>query len=399
MISIIPAKAGIQALNGNMTLHAIQTTQLDIPPGMIHLGIGQPDPSLLPLALIKDAAENRLSHDDASLLAYGAESGDGYFRRALANFLTEHYHKTVDADDLFVTAGASQGLDLICTLFTKPGDTIFVEEPSYFLALHIFRDHGLNIIGLPMDEDGLVVEALEENLTQHHPAFLYTIPTFHNPTSITLSATRRKQLVQLGQEHNLLIVADEVYHLLAYDSAPPQPLGNYIDEGRILSIGSFSKILAPGLRLGWIQTNQALHHRLVKSGLLESGGGLNPFTSKLVQSVLELGLQLDHLRNLKTVYGHRMAFLSAALQRHLGSSASFREPHGGFFIWLRLPEQIDAEALLSKAGQHNVGFQPGVRFSSRQSLKNYARLSFSFYDTPELETAAGRLADILRNNL
>jgi 2-aminoadipate transaminase len=399
MISIIPAKAGIQALNGNMTLHAIQTTQLDIPPGMIHLGIGQPDPSLLPLALIKDAAENRLSHDDASLLAYGAESGDGYFRRALANFLTEHYHKTVDADDLFVTAGASQGLDLICTLFTKPGDTIFVEEPSYFLALHIFRDHGLNIIGLPMDEDGLVVEALEENLTQHHPAFLYTIPTFHNPTSITLSAARRKQLVQLGQEHNLLIVADEVYHLLAYDSAPPQPLGNYIDEGRILSIGSFSKILAPGLRLGWIQTNQALHHRLVKSGLLESGGGLNPFTSKLVQSVLELGLQLDHLRNLKTVYGHRMAFLSAALQRHLGSSASFREPHGGFFIWLRLPEQIDAEALLSEAGQHNVGFQPGVRFSSRQSLKNYARLSFSFYDTPELETAAGRLADILRNNL
>ncbi len=399
MISVIPAKAGIQALNGNMTLHTIQTTQLDIPPGMIHLGIGQPDPSLLPLALIKDAAENRLSHDDASLLAYGAESGDGYFRRALANLLTEHYHKPVDADDLFVTAGASQGLDLICTLFTKPGDTIFVEEPSYFLALHIFRDHGLNIIGLPMDEDGLVVEALEENLTQHHPAFLYTIPTFHNPTSITLSAARRKQLVQLGQEHNLLIVADEVYHLLAYDSAPPQPLGNYIDEGRILSIGSFSKILAPGLRLGWIQTNQALHHRLVKSGLLESGGGLNPFTSKLVQSVLELGLQLDHLRNLKTVYGHRMAFLSAALQRHLGSSASFREPHGGFFIWLRLPEQIDAEALLSEAGQHNVGFQPGVRFSSRQSLKNYARLSFSFYDTPELETAAGRLADILRNNL
>ena len=117
-----------------MTLHTIQTTQLDIPPGMIHLGIGQPDPSLLPLALMKNAAEHRLSHDDVSLLAYGAESGDGYFRLALAQFLAEHYHKSVDADDLFVTAGASQGLDLICTLFTKPGETIFVEEPSYFLA-------------------------------------------------------------------------------------------------------------------------------------------------------------------------------------------------------------------------------------------------------------------------
>lgn len=381
-----------------MTLQTIQTTQLEIPPGMIHLGIGQPDPSLLPLALMRTAAEHRLSHDDASLLAYGAESGDGYFRLALAQFLTEHYHKPVDADDLFVTAGASQGLDLICTLFTKPGDTIFVEEPSYFLALNIFRDHGLNIIGLPMDEDGLMVEALEENLTQHHPAFLYTIPTFHNPSSITLSAARRERLVQLSQAHNLLIVADEVYHLLAYDTAPPQPLANYTDVGMIFSIGSFSKILAPGLRLGWIQANQALRHRLVKSGLLESGGGLNPFTSKLVQSALELGLQRDHLIHLKTVYGQRMVFLSAALRRHLGSSASFSEPSGGFFIWLRLPEQIDAELILSEARQHNVGFQPGVRFSSRQSLKNYVRLCFSFYDTPELETAAGRLADVFRNH-
>lgn len=381
-----------------MTLQTIQTTQLDIPPGMIHLGIGQPDPSLLPLALMRTAAEHRLSHDDASFLAYGAESGDGYFRLALARFLTEHYHKPVDADDLFVTAGASQGLDLICTLFTKPGDTIFVEEPSYFLALNIFRDHGLNIIGLPMDEDGLMVEALEENLTQHHPAFLYTIPTFHNPSSITLSAARRERLVQLSQAHNLLIVADEVYHLLAYDTAPPQPLANYTDVGMIFSIGSFSKILAPGLRLGWIQANQALRHRLVKSGLLESGGGLNPFTSKLVQSALELGLQRDHLIHLKTVYGQRMVFLSAALRRHLGSSASFSEPSGGFFIWLRLPEQIDAELFLSEARQHNVGFQPGVRFSSRQSLKNYVRLCFSFYDTPELETAAGRLADVFRNH-
>jgi DNA-binding transcriptional MocR family regulator len=381
-----------------MVLQTIQTTQLDIPPGMIHLGIGQPDPLLLPLALMKNAAEHRLGHDDGSLLAYGAESGDGYFRLALARFLTEHYHKPVDADDLFVTAGASQGLDLICTLFTKPGDTIFVEEPSYFLALNIFRDHGLNIIGLPMDEGGLMVETLEERLTQHNPAFLYIIPTFHNPSSITLSATRRERLVQLSQEHNLLIVADEVYHLLAYDTVPPQPLANYTDTGTILSIGSFSKILAPGLRLGWIQANQALLQRLVKSGLLESGGGLNPFISKLVQSALELGLQLDHLVNLKTMYGQRMVFLSAALRRHLGNFISFSEPSGGFFIWLRLPEQIDAQALLSEARQHNVGFQPGVRFSSQQSLKNYIRLCFSFYDTPELETAAGRLADVLRNH-
>jgi DNA-binding transcriptional MocR family regulator len=366
---------------------------------MIHLGIGQPDPSLLPLASMIKAAEHRLSNNDVSLLAYGAEPGDGYFRLSLAQFLSEHYRRTVDADQLFVTAGASQGLDLICTLYTQPGDTIFVEEPSYFLALHLFRDHRLNIISLPMDQDGLIIETLEEQLAQHHPAFLYTIPTFHNPSSVTLCAARRERLVQLSQKHNFLIVADEVYHLLAYTTAPPPPMANYIETGTICSLGSFSKILAPGLRLGWIQAQQALLDRLIKSGLLESGGGLNPFTSGLVNSVLQLGLQRDHLSHLKTVYGQRMRFLSDTLRRLLPDSANFTEPSGGFFIWLCLPDRIDAEALLSEAWQQDVGFQPGVRFSSRQGLKNYARLCFSFYDTAELETAVKRLADIIKMNL
>ncbi|MGD9371183.1 MAG: aminotransferase class I/II-fold pyridoxal phosphate-dependent enzyme, partial [Desulfobacterales bacterium] len=137
----------------------IQTTQLNIPKGMIDFGVGQPSPSLLPLSLLEKAAQHRLNRNDASLLAYGSQQGDGYFRIALARFLDEYYPIRVEPEQLFVTAGASQGLDLICTLFAKPGDTIFVEEPSYFLALRIFRDHQLNIIGLPMDDDGLVVEA------------------------------------------------------------------------------------------------------------------------------------------------------------------------------------------------------------------------------------------------
>ncbi len=379
-------------------MSTIQTTQLNLPEGMIDFGVGQPAPSLLPLAALREAAAHCLSQDDASLLYYGANYGHGYFRLALAQFLSEGYGMPVEAEHLFVTTGASQGLDLICTLFTRPGDTIFVEEPSYFLALRIFADHGLNVISLSTDEEGLMIEALEEKLAKHKPVFLYTVPTFHNPSAVTLSATRRERLVELSQQHNFLIVADEVYHLLAYTATPPPLLGSYIDAGTTLSLGSFSKILAPGLRLGWIQGAPALLERLAKSGLVDSGGGLNPFTSGIVRSAIELGLQAEHLSCLKATYRRRAAVLSAALRQHLPASVTFTEPHGGFFTWLRLPEEIDTGALLTEAHRHNVGFQPGIKFSSRQGLRNCARLSFAFFSEMEIEEGVKRLAQVLDQN-
>jgi DNA-binding transcriptional MocR family regulator len=205
---------------------------------MIDFGAGQPSPTLLPLTLLRKAAASRLDGNDAPFLAYGTNQGDGYFRAALADYLSEHYHTPVDAEQLFVTSGASMGLDLLCTLFARPGDTIFVEEPSYFLALRIFADHHLKIISLPMDSGGLNIEILEENLIRHSPVFLYTIPTFHNPSSVTLVAERRKQLVELSRKHNFLIIADEVYHLLNYGPEPPPPVACLIDSNTVLSLGA-----------------------------------------------------------------------------------------------------------------------------------------------------------------
>jgi DNA-binding transcriptional MocR family regulator len=373
----------------------IQTTQLNLPADMIDFGVGQPSPSLLPLSIMQQAAAHRLSQNDLSLLAYGAEQGDGYFRLALAQFLSEGYGLPVEADQLFVTAGASQGLDLICTLFSQPGDTILVEEPSYFLALRIFADHHLKVVSVPVDQDGLIIEALEEALTRHKPVFLYTIPAFHNPSSLTLSANRREALIRLSQAHNFLIVADEVYHLLAYSLVPPPPMASYDRAGRVLSLGSFSKILAPGLRLGWIQAQPQLLERFVMCGLLDSGGGLNPFTSGLVRTVLEFGLQRDCLLYLKEVYRQRMATLSAALHQYLPRAVSFAEPEGGFFIWLRFPEAVDTEALLPQLQQHRVSINPGIRFSSQQGLRNYARLSFAYYENEVLEEGVRRIAQAI----
>ncbi|MGW8188208.1 MAG: aminotransferase class I/II-fold pyridoxal phosphate-dependent enzyme, partial [Desulfobacterales bacterium] len=163
----------------------MQITQLNLSDEIIDLGVGQPDPSLLPLAVLNQAAMHRLSQPDASLLQYGMEQGNEYFRRSLAQFIGDGYGMSVDPDRLFITAGASSGLDLVCARFTNPGDTVFVEEPTYFLALRLFADRGLNVVGLPTDENGLVVEALEEKLAEIRPAFFYTVPTFHNPSGVT----------------------------------------------------------------------------------------------------------------------------------------------------------------------------------------------------------------------
>ena len=380
-------------------MNDIRIAQLNLPPGMIDFGAGQPSPALLPLTLLRKAAANRLGGKEAPFLAYGTNQGDGYFRAALADFLGKHYRTPVDSDQLLVTSGASMGLDLICTLFAKPGDTIFVEEPSYFLALRIFADHHLKIISLPVDSGGLNIEALEEKLIRHRPVFLYTIPTFHNPSSITLRADRRQQLVEISRKHNFLIIADEVYHLLNYGPEPPPPVASFIDSNTVLSLGSFSKILAPGLRLGWIQTGPRLLKQIVDCGLLDSGGGLNPFTSAVVRSAIEMGLQQSQLETLRATYTERKGALCNALKECLPESVRFIEPDGGFFIWLVFPENVDTKRMLIEARQKNVGFLPGVKFSSRSGLNNYARLSFSYFDVPELEEGARRLAEVFKAHM
>ena len=377
-------------------MQPLQVTQLNLPAGMIDFGVGQPSPSLLPLSLLNKAAKEKLSRSDNSFLAYGNEQGDGYLRRALAQFLSADYQMPVDLDDILITAGASQGLDLICTLFTKPGDTIFVEEPSYFLALRIFADHGLKVFSLPIDEEGLIIESLEEKLTLSTPVFVYTIPAYHNPSSITLSAERRERLVQLSQKHDFIIIADEVYQLLAYGDPPPLPLARYSETDSVLSLGSFSKIMAPGLRLGWIQGGSNLLNQIVGCGLLDSGGGLNPFTSAVVCSAIEMGFQQEQLKMLQNVYRQRKIKLSRALREYLPAEVRFIEPDGGFFIWLEFPKDIDTVKMLSFAHENNTGYVPGIKFSSRNGLKNYARLSFSYFNEPDLEKGVKRLSRVVK---
>ena len=372
----------------------IPITQINIPPGFIDLGIGNPDFDLLPVELLRQSAEAYFAGGDPRSLQYGKEQGDGYFRGALANFLTEAYGTQVDHDLLFVTTGASSVLDLICTLYTHPGDIIFVEEPSYFLALRIFEDHGLRVVPIPMDDDGLSLDALDEKLAEFRPKFIYTIPTFQNPSGRTLSQARREKLVERAQQHNFLVVADEVYHFLPYTQTPPQPFAAFVEQfEQIISVNSFSKILAPGLRLGWIQAHKAVIKRLAGSGLLDSGGGMNPYTSALVRGLVESGGLEENITSLRSEYTRRLTALDEALRQHL-PAAEYTLPQGGFFFWVRLPG-VDAAELRGRAPRFKVDLRQGALFSSQKGMQDYLRLSFCFYEPEALEEGVKRLNNCL----
>ena len=362
---------------------------------VIDFGNGQPSLSLLPMDALRTAADHCLSRGDAKWLQYGEDQGESTFRESLAQFLSRRYATPVDARHLMVSAGASQALDLVCARFTRPGDTIFVEEPTYFLAFDVFRDHGLRVVGIPIDNEGIRTDALRDALSQHRPALLYTIPSFQNPSGITMSAARREELLSISREHDLLLVADEVYQLLDFGIAPPPPLAARVSSTRVLSLGSFSKICAPGLRLGWIHGATPLLKTLLDSGVVHSGGGFNPFGTGVMRSMLELGLADTCLDGLRGEYTARSATLCRALRDTL-PTAEFIEPLGGYFVWMRLPPGIVASRLQPLAAKEGVTFHAGSRFVNHEGFASFVRLSFAHYDSHALAEGVHRLARAVR---
>ena len=372
---------------------------ISIPEGVIDLGWGHPSPRLHPVHTLRRAAEVALADGAPIPLQYGATQGYGPLLHSLADFLStqDSYASQVSPDQLFLTAGASQAIDHAATLFTHTGDTVFVEEPTYYLIQSIFEDHGLNITGVPTDGDGLRTDALEAMLESPDmplPKMLYTIPTYQNPSGSVLPAARRRKLVELAQQYDFLVLADEVYQLLHYGEPPPSPIASFdtSEEGCVLSLGSFSKILAPGLRTGWLQARPPLIRRFANAGLTISGGGLNHFTSTLVHAILQQGLLQDNITRLRRTYGERVQSMTTALQEHLGDAVDFTVPGGGYFFWLTFNDGTNTEDLLPIAQEHGVNYRPGIAFSAKGAFTGAIRLAFALYEPDMLAEGIRRIA-------
>ena len=383
-------------------MSTIQFQQVVVPEGVIDLGVGQPNNAILPRDHVRRAAELQFS-DSPEFLQYGAEWGDGHHRIALAEFLTQAYGFAVDPEQLFSTNGNSQALDMLCTVLTEPGEVVIVEEPTYFLAFQMFRDHGLEIRGVPIDHDGMVVEALVEQVDEARAggkrvAFAYTIPAFQNPTGVTMSAQRRGELVAAAAEREVLIVADEVYHLLRYAMGPmPPAMSAFVDDGPVLSIGTFSKILAPGMRLGWAHGSVDRLAAFADSGLILSGGGLNPVASTLATAMMRMGWQQEYLEWLRALFAQRSATMVEALRAHMPEWVDYDVPEGGYFVWLRLPADADGAAIRKIANEHGVDLRHGAQFSPTGRLGNHLRLSYAFYEDGDIAEGVARLGSALRS--
>ncbi len=383
-------------------MSTIQFQQVVVPEGVIDLGVGQPNNAILPVDYIRRAAEMQFN-DSPEFLQYGAEWGDGHHRVALGEYLTEAYGLPVAPEQLFSTNGNSQALEMLCTVLTRPGDVVIVEEPTYFLAFQMFRDHGLEIRAVPIDGEGLVVEALTAEIAsiravRKRVAFVYTIPAFQNPTGVTMSAQRRGDLVAAARADDVLIIADEVYHLLRFTPGDmPTAMSAYVDDAAVLSIGTFSKILAPGMRLGWIHGSVERLAALADSGLILSGGGLNPVTSSLATAMMRMGWQQEYLEWLRATFARRASVMIASLREHMPPWVEYDVPSGGYFVWLRLPPNVDGAALRAEAKQHGVDLRHGAQFSPTGALGNHLRLSYAFYDDADIAEGVARLGTALRS--
>lgn len=375
--------------------------QLEIPPGVIDFRWGHPAAELLPTAGLAQAAASALAKSGVAALSYGRVGGPAALTNPLTDWLARHSDPIPPGNQLFVTAGISQGLDLLCTLFSAPGDVALVESPVYHLALKVLRDHRLTLVPVEADQDGLQPAALARALASvqasgARPRFIYTVPTFNNPTGATLPADRRREIVALAESAGALILEDDVYRHLWFDAAPPPPLQTYGHPGTVIRLGSFSKILAPGVRLGWLLAPPPVVERCQDSGLLDSGGGLSHLAAHIVGEYIALGLLDAQVARLRQGYKARCHALLQALADHMPQGVTWTRPAGGFFIWLTLPEGMESEDLQARAEASGVAFAPGSRFCCCGGCERNIRLAFSLLNEHELIEGARRLAKMIR---
>ena len=377
--------------------------------GVLNLGIGQPNRSLLPSEAIQRAANNLSKYDSFYVLQYGAPAGSTHYLDALASFLGEQpLGHSPSPTNLFATPGNSGGLALVTRALTAPGDSVLMEDPSYFLAHQVFRDHHLELISLPQrtDRAGTVdMDSLEATLASvastgaRMPKLLYCVPTGNNPKGETMGDGDRARLVRLCAEHGVVVVADDVYELLQYEmSAAPKPLRWHAAQqgaaGTVVSLGSWSKLFGPGLRLGWLEADEAMIAKCAADGETDSGSLTSPLVESIITNLVQSGDAATHVVELRAALAKRAALLAAAINdaQPPGTPPIVHAAPAGYFLWVDC-RGVDAQALRDRCvAEHGVTFLPGNRCTlDGAAAPTHARVCYAFLDEDELVEAGRRL--------
>lgn len=364
-------------------------------PHLINFAGGISDARQFPAEEFRKTLQSVMRRDQIAALEYGEPGGYAPLREGIAHILASQGLQT-RPENILITAGSQQAIFLASQVLLKPNDTVVVENPTYPAALDLFHALGCQIVGVPMDNQGMDVEKLEKLLQQHHPKLIYTIPNFHNPTGTCLSSARRRQLIVLADRYNLPILEDDFVGDLRYEGHAQPSLKALDPGGQVIYVSTFSKMLVPGLRVGFIVAEGPVYESILNYKRLSDLA-----TSTLIQRALDafvtVGRYQTYLHRSNQTFRKRRDAMIKALQRHLPAKAAYEVPSGGLFIWLRLPKTVSANELLPIACREGVAFAPGKLFFVDDLNKDeWIRLNFVSQPVEDIEEGIKRLGVAIR---
>jgi len=372
-------------------------------PGIISFAGGFPDSAMFDVEGLREASQKALAEEPGGALQYGATEGYEPLRTQLAAFERSKGVAEIEPQQLIVTTGSQQALDLIGKTMVSPGDKVIVEGPTFLATIQCFRLYGADVQSAPIDAHGVQVDRLEQMIVEHRPKFVYLIPTFGNPSGALLPLERRLRILELAVKHQVLVVEDDPYGDLYFGEAPPPSmlaLSQQVPGSRewIAHCGSMSKVLSPGLRVGWLVAQPEL---LAKATMCKqfSDAHTSTFAQATAAQYLKSGRMPATLANVRRKYAERSHAMAQALRRELGEAMEFTEPEGGLFFWARLTgaggKVKDAGEFAKRAIEQGVAFVPGAPFFAKDADPSSLRLSFATADVEKIEEGVARLARAL----
>ncbi len=372
-------------------------------PGMIFFAGGAPAPESFPVGVVEEIVAEVLKEHGREALQYGVTLGYEPFREFLLDWLVRRYRLRGEDLDIIITTSSQQALDLLGRVFIDPGDTVIVEAPTYLAAIQAFAHYTPNFVQVGMDDEGLKVDELEDKLKAlkrdgRRPKYLYTVPTYQNPAGVTMSEGRRRKLVDLANEYDFLIVEDDPYSELRYYGEPVRAVKSYDDEGRVIYMGTASKILAPGLRVGWVV---GPHEVIRKFEIMKQTLDLctSPLNQMIIWKYIEGGHLERHLRRIISLYRPRRDAMVESLRAEMPEGVRWTEPNGGMFTWLTLPQHIDTKAMLDNAMKEGVAYVPGESFFAHRDVRNCMRLNFTYENEGRIREGVKRLGKVIKDVL
>jgi len=371
-------------------------------PEIISLAGGLPDPDAFPVDAVLEICRKVLKENSRVALQYGETEGAPILKDELVRTLREEEGLIVKPENILITTASQQALDLTAKLFIDPSDPILVELPSYLGAMQAFRSYGATMIGVKGDDDGMKMDSLTRKLAklrreEEHYKFVYVVPDFQNPNGVTLSQPRREELVRLSREWEFVIIEDSPYRQIRFEGKSPEMLYKLDTSGNVVSLFTFSKTFAPGFRLGYIVANEMLIRKMT---ILKQAMDLctSPFSQLVAAEFLRGGYYREHIKKVNAIYKRKKDTMLAALAKYMPEGVTWTKPEGGLFLWLRLPEKMDADALFSEALKENVAYVIGSAFHCDGSGRNTMRLNFSYPTEEQIDEGIRRLAQVFKNN-